>query len=207
MNLTVVAPLGHVPGEHEAVIRMLKEGLNNYHLRKPGLSVQEMQEWVSKIPPELRRRITVHAPLTTAMQIGVGGMHLRESDRAGLTDGDLDSIIDRAGQEGLRVTASVHSVNAALSVPSQLHYVFLSQAFDSKSKPGLKGSIASWNLPELRPCKIYALGGVTPDNVAQVASYGVDGIAVLGAVWHGSADPLSNFKALQKACQGVAQPS
>ncbi len=207
MNIAVIAPLGHVPGEHENVIRLLDAGLPYYHLRKPGLNVGDMQAWVQKIPEEYRRRITLHAPLTTALELGVGGMHLRESDRAGFSNEDLETIIDRAETEGLRVSASVHSPQAALSISDKMLYVFLSQAFSSASKPDLSGSIQDWNFPAQRPCKIYALGGVQPENIAKVAEYGLDGVAVLGAVWHGKNDPLSNFIRIREACQQIAQPS
>jgi len=207
MNIAVIAPLGHVPGEHENVIRLLDAGLPYYHLRKPGLNVGDMQAWVQKIPEEYRRRITLHAPLTTALELGVGGMHLRESDRAGFSNEDLETIIDRAETEGLRVSASVHSPQAALGISDKMLYVFLSQAFSSASKPDLSGSIQDWNFPAQRPCKIYALGGVQPENIAKVAEYGLDGVAVLGAVWHGKNDPLSNFIRIREACQQIAQPS
>jgi thiamine-phosphate pyrophosphorylase len=207
MNIAVIAPLGHVPGEHENVIRLLEAGLPYYHLRKPGLNVADMQAWVQKIPAEYRRRITLHAPLTTALELGVGGVHFRESDRAGFSQEDLDAIIDRAETEGLRVSASVHSPEGALSISDKMLYVFLSQAFNSASKPDLTGSIQNWNLPHQRPCKIYALGGVTADNIAKVAEYGLDGVAVLGEVWHGKQDPLSNFTRIREACQQIVQPS
>ncbi len=207
MNIAVIAPLGHVPGEHENVIRLLDAGLSYYHLRKPGLNVSDMYEWIQKIPVDYRKKITLHGPLTSAMELGVGGVHFRESDRAGISAEDVDSLIDRAELEGLRVSASVHSPQAALEISEKLYYVFLSQAFDSPSKPDLKGSIVQWNIPEERPCKVYALGGVNASNIEKVAALGLDGVAVLGSIWHGESDPLSNFKRLQEACRQIAQPS
>ena len=207
MNIAVIAPLGHVPGEHEAVIGMLEAGLAHYHLRKPGLSVSDMQDWVRKIPVPLRSRITLHAPLTTALELEVGGVHFRESDRAGFSQEGFEAVVDRAEMEGLRVSASVHSVDAALCIHDKMLYVFLSQAFDSMSKPGLRGSIDTWNLPESRPCKIYALGGINEANIPHAAACGADGVAVLGAIWHNKKDPVSNFKRLYAACKQIAQPS
>ncbi len=207
MNIAVIAPLGHVHGEHENAILLLEAGLPNYHLRKPRLSVAEMQAWVNKIPLQYRRRITLHAPLTTALELGVGGVHLRESDRAGFSADEIDNIIERAEIEGLRVSASVHTVEDALTISDKLLYVFLSQAFNSESKPQLIGTIENWNLPVHRPCNIYALGGINESNISKAASYGVNGVAILGAVWHGTADPLSNFIRLRDQCKKVAQLS
>jgi len=73
---------------------------------------------------------------------------------------------------------------------------FLSPVFDSISKFGykakynsqeLKEGIASWK--ENHSQKLFALGGVDAENIAELASLGFDGAAVLGAVWH-SPDPV-----------------
>ena len=78
---------------------------------------------------------------------------------------------------------------------------FLSPVFDSISKFGykakyniqeLKEGIAAWRdfqKKENRSQKLFALGGVDSENIAELESLGFDGAAVLGAVWH-SPDPV-----------------
>jgi thiamine-phosphate pyrophosphorylase len=206
MKLAIVSPLGVVPGEQEAVVAMLENGLAHYHLRKPGMTTEQLYTWLEGLPAEYHQRVSVHGPLTIALALEVGGVHLRESDRAGLLDHELDDIIERAEMEGLRLSASVHSVDAALSVSHHFSYVFLSQAFDSNSKP-YPGRIDDWAIPAERPTSIYALGGVTAERVPQVAAKGLDGVAVLSAVWQGESDPLSNFLKLRAACENAVPAS
>lgn len=206
MKLAIVSPMGIVPGEQKAVVEMLENGLTYYHLRKPGMSTDELYGWLEQLPPAYHRRINVHGPLTIALGLGVGGVHFRESDRAGLSESALEGIIDRAEMEDLRLSASVHSVESALSVSSHFLYVFLSQAFDSNSKP-YPGRIEEWDIPEERPTSIYALGGVTAERIPEVAAKGLDGVAVLSAVWNGSGKPLKNFLELKTACQNAVAAS
>jgi len=78
---------------------------------------------------------------------------------------------------------------------------FLSPVFDSISKFGykakynhqeLKDGIAAWRdfqKKENLSQKLFALGGVAAENIAELASLGFDGAAVLGAVWH-NPDPV-----------------
>ena len=78
---------------------------------------------------------------------------------------------------------------------------FLSPVFDSISKFGykakynnqeLKEGILVWRdfqKKENRSQKLFALGGVAAENIAELEGLGFDGAAVLGAVWH-SPDPV-----------------
>jgi len=80
----------------------------------------------------------------------------------------------------------------------------LSPVFDSISKFGykakynsqeLKEGILAWRdfqKKENRSQKLFALGGVDAENIAELAELGFDGAAVLGAVWH-HPDPVEAF--------------
>jgi len=51
-----------------------------------------------------------------------------------------------------------------------------------------------------RPQKLFALGGVEAENIAELASLGFNGAAVLGAVWH-SPDPVEALLEILNRCQ------
>jgi thiamine-phosphate pyrophosphorylase len=59
-----------------------------------------------------------------------------------------------------------------------------------------------------RHTSVFALGGMTVENMAQVRALGFDGAAVLGAVWQ-AADPQTAFQALQAESEALrrATPS
>jgi thiamine-phosphate pyrophosphorylase len=74
---------------------------------------------------------------------------------------------------------------------------FLSPVFDSISKFGykakynsqeLKEGIATWKKNHSQ--KLFALGGVAAENIAELESLGFDGAALLGTVWH-NPDPVA----------------
>jgi len=53
-----------------------------------------------------------------------------------------------------------------------------------------------------RHTSVFALGGVTMENMAQVRALGFDGAAVLGAVWQ-AADPVAAFLLLQAKSEAL----
>ncbi len=89
----------------------------------------------------------------------------------------------------------------------------LSPVFDSISKFGykagfnkqeLKDGIAAWKSfqkEENRTQKLFALGGVEAENIAELAELGFDGAAVLGAVWH-NPDPVGALEEIINRCLG-----
>jgi thiamine-phosphate pyrophosphorylase len=92
---------------------------------------------------------------------------------------------------------SAHSFDELQKIGEDAKVCFLSPVFDSISKLGykskfskqeLKEGIAAWkNFHHSQ--KLFALGGVEADNIAELAELGFDGAAVLGNVWH-SSDPV-----------------
>jgi thiamine-phosphate pyrophosphorylase len=97
---------------------------------------------------------------------------------------------------------SAHSFEELKKINADI--CFLGPVFDSISKFGykskfssqeLKDGIAAWRdfqKKENRSQKLFALGGVATENIAELAALGFDGAAVLGAVWH-STDTVEAF--------------
>jgi len=99
---------------------------------------------------------------------------------------------------------SAHSFEE-LKKNSDAEICFLSPVFDSISKTGYKAGfskqelregIAAWKIfqkKENRSQKLFALGGIKTDNLAEIAELGFNGAAVLGAVWR-NPNPVKAWK-------------
>jgi thiamine-phosphate pyrophosphorylase len=99
---------------------------------------------------------------------------------------------------------SAHSFEELKKTSENADICFLGPVFDSISKFGykskfsrqeLKEGIAAWKTApkkKERSQKLFALGGVSAENIAELAEFGFDGVAVLGAVWH-NPDPVEAF--------------
>lgn len=79
-------------------------------------------------------------------------------------------------------------------------YAFISPFFPSISKKGYgKGStvMQEVRMRKNRDVKLIALGGINADTIPSVLDAGVDGVALLGAVWEND-QPLEAFKKCKK---------
>jgi len=96
---------------------------------------------------------------------------------------------------------SAHSFEELERISESAKICFLGPVFDSISKFGyktkfskdeLKEGIADWKIFH-RLHKLFALGGIDAENIAEAAKLGFDGAAVLGAVWH-NPDPVGAWE-------------
>ena len=94
---------------------------------------------------------------------------------------------------GARIGRSVHNAADALEAEADgADFGLLGTIYDSESHPGRRGAgatlIASTTAQTVLP--LIAIGGVTPERIAEVAAAGAHGGAVLGGVWR-AADPVA----------------
>lgn len=171
--IVITLPDAEVADEARRITAMLDSGaVHRVHLRKPGLSAEELGRLVEAIPQRLHCRLTLHScPELTHRYPGLG-YHFSASRP------------EVRPSEGM-VSRSCHTpAEAALWAP-RVDYVTLSPVFDSISKQGYCAALFD---PEaereaLRAGHVVALGGVTPDKFPGLRSRGYSGAAMLGHAW------------------------
>ncbi|MDE7136172.1 MAG: thiamine phosphate synthase [Muribaculaceae bacterium] len=167
-------------GEQEAVVSILKSGEYwRLHIRKPEADEESLRALIEAIPREYYSKISLHDRFDLAVEYGLGGIHLNSRSPRPIE-----------GWAGL-VSRSIHSKDEIDQTGED--YVFLSPIFPSVSKRGYKGD---FNLADLKPKlndRIFALGGVTPERITELESYGFTGAAMLGCLWNRPID-LDAFK-------------
>lgn len=166
-------------GEAQAIERLLgKGGFWRVHVRKPGCTAEEVEQLLQAIPQKYYPQLSIHDHLDLAGKYGLGGVH-------------LNSRCSQApeGWQGL-VSRSLHSIAEIGSSPYD--YAFLSPVYDSISKPGYHSAFSLSDLKGRVDSKIFALGGVEPDKLAELADAGFGGAAMMGCLWRADVD-LSKF--------------
>ncbi len=184
-----------LPGEAEAVTALLEAGAWRVHVRKPAAGSDSIARLLEHIPAALYSRISLHDHHELAARFGVGGVHLNSRN---------PSVPDGFG--GM-VSRSCHSISELSQYGPVCDYMFLSPVFDSISKSGYT---SRFSLEEIRRrivagsdvatarmdvmssdgnCRsvdwgrVFALGGVCPDNIRLLEETGFGGAAVLGYLW------------------------
>lgn len=195
MRIIVISAPDFLPGEAEAVTALLEAGAWRVHVRKPAAGSDSIARLLEEFPQCYRSRLSLHDHHELAENCGVGGVHLNSRN---------PSAPDGFG--GL-VSRSCHSISELSQYGPVCDYMFLSPVFDSISKSGYT---SRFSLEEIRRrivagsdvatarmdvmssdgnCRsvdwerVFALGGVCPDNIRLLEETGFGGAAVLGYLW------------------------
>ena len=198
MKIAVLSPEHDDPREIAVLDGMLSLGLERYHVRKPGISAEQLSAWLKKLPAAWRPHLVLHQNHELVAEFGLGGRHWRDDGNVPLRPTPRIGFTSRSCHDlaGLRLALRRYDA------------VFFGPVFPSLSKPGHlpRGEIAASKLtallggrsPAERRTSVMALGGVTTERLAQILALGFDGVGVLGAVWQ-APDPIVAFFELQAA--------
>ena len=172
------------PGEADMVNTLFANGMQRLHLRKPGASEEEMAEWIGRIDLPFRQRIIVHDHHRLLRTMGLGGIHLNARN----PEAPAWFSAERQKRRSVTLSRSCHSLEEIAQWKGVCDYLFLSPIFDSISKGGYTSAFTRETLLQayhdgLFSKPVYALGGVSADNIRSIYDYGLAGAAVIGSLW------------------------
>ena len=139
-------------------------------------------------------RLLANDRIDLALAAGLDGVHLRErSLPAAVARGLLPA--------GRLIGVSVHTEETARAVAPDADYLVVGTVFATSSHPGRPGggsALVQRAAAAAGSRPVIAIGGITPERVAEVLAAGAHGVAVLSGVWS-AADP-------EAAVQGYLEP-
>jgi thiamine-phosphate pyrophosphorylase len=190
-ELIVITSPTTIPDEAKLIIDLFKVGLKKLHVRKPGFSKKELEEFISRIPKKYRRRLVLHSHYSLASQFSVGGIHLTERTKT-------KSLPPAYNKRKHSLSASFHSLNDIVRARRNYDYILLSPIFDSISKAKYK---SAFRLEELevflhKHSNVIALGGIDHKTLRLAQLAGFKGAALLGYIWQ-SRNPVKAFEKLR----------
>lgn len=168
--------------------------VDRLHLRFPNKNAAD----VYRITDELlkrgakRDRLVVHDRLDIALLLDVPTVQL------GYRSPPVAVVRRRFPQ--LTLGVSVHSVHEAVQASQQgADYVLYGHVFETASKAGLppQGLASLQEVVRRVPIPVVAIGGITPERLADVAKTGAQGVAVQSGIFQAE-DPLQAAKKFQQ---------
>lgn len=190
--ILVITPETIAPNESEIINQMFHDGLDLLHIRKPWIGQEEMNDFISGINEQFHRQLVLHNHYDLGTDYGISRFHFREEDRK---EGKYKPFMN-----GSKISTSVHEITTYNALGKEWEYAFISPFFPSISKKGygiestVIESLKERNNPHV---KLVALGGIYSGNIQEVSELGVDGVALLGAIWE-SDEPLNMFRKCRK---------
>lgn len=190
MKPIVISNPTNISNEHSLLNSLFDEGLEYFHLRKPGFTSQEMEAYLLKISPIHFSKIILHSHHELVDKYLLKGKHK--------TAANLN-----AGSNNTYISTSFHTLEEMKNCDKNYEYVFLSPVFESISKQGYKSNFSSEELNNYFSSltknstffhqEVIALGGINQHNALKALKMGFEGIAVLGSIWL-SDKPVQTFR-------------
>jgi thiamine-phosphate pyrophosphorylase len=192
MKLIVISAPEKVEKEHELINALFEQGLKTFHLRKPGYTINEMQDFLKAIHPQYLRRISIHSHYELMGKYNLAGIHLTGDHLKSMPADSLKEIYNVARKKNLKISGSVHSLEDFSNLSFNYDYVFLSPVFNSISKRGYLSNLSLHEISQLLEkmkrnnirTKVIALGGIDENKTKKIIEMNFDGAAILGAVWN-----------------------
>jgi len=158
-----------------------------------GALLDAARELVSALPPSCR--LIVNDRADVALLAGAAGVHVGQDD---LSPAAARQVVGPDRIVGLS-THTVEQVDAANLAP--VDYLAFGPVFATMTKADREAVVGYEGLREARrrtARPLVAIGGITPENAAQVIEAGADSIAVIGG-WLGADDIAPRLEEFRRA--------
>lgn len=200
MKLVIMTKSTFFVEEDKILSSLFDEGLDNLHLFKPGASPMFSERLLTLLPEDYYRKITVHDHYYLKQEYDLAGIHI-DNPSAALPEG-YKGKYSRTCTDFLQLK----------EMKKKSQYVFLKNIFDCIE---FKDEKSSFSLNQLELAakeglidkKVYALGGMSLENVKIAKALGFGGIVICGDLWnrfdiHNERDykeVINHFEKLRKA--------
>lgn len=179
MRRIAITPSQITTDEPGQICEILDSNWDMVHLRHPSASLSEMRQLIESIPQRLHCRLRLHGHFQLLNEFNLGGIQLNH--RCAAIPDNYSGAMSR----------SCHTIDELAQYAADCDYMTLSPIFDSISKPGYRGRFDADRLSMIPKGKVIALGGITPDKIADIRQYPFAGYAVLGYLFDA---PTSEFR-------------
>jgi len=175
MKLIALTSPSFFEGEVNFLDFLATEGVDLIHFRKPDAPIDDCERIIANISHHCKAKTVVHQHFSLATKYGLHGIHINRRNPS----------IPPFHQGS--VSRSCHTLDEVQAYKASCDYVFLSPIFDSISKRGYRSAFTDNMLTEAANRgvideKVYALGGISCDNICQLCVWRFGGAAMLGSI-------------------------
>lgn len=185
--MIVISSPKAIKNEIEIIQNLFQEGMQRFHIRKPDLSKNELEDFIDAIGLEYHDKIVLHNFLLKNCCV----LNYHISDWKSV---DFNLFQDK------NISTSIHSIDEFNQLTKNWNYAFLSPVFESISKVNYGRNSNILETVQYRTnfkTELIALGGIKEDTIKLALDSGFDNVALLGAIWLAE-NPIQKFKKCQK---------
>lgn len=202
MKLVIMTKSSFFVEEDKILNALFDEGLEALHLYKPASLPLYAERLLTLLPDDVHRYITVHEHFYLKDEFELAGIHISQPS-GGVPE----------GYKG-KITRTCQQLEHVKEAKKNAKYVFLCNIFNGIE---FQDKTASFTMSELEKAAkhglidkhVYAMGGMTLDNIHVAKELGFGGVVICGDIWnrfdiHNQNDYrelISHFSKLRKATE------
>ena len=176
MKLVIMTKSTFFVEEDKILTTLFDEGMDNLHLFKPGSTPLYAERLLSLIPEDYYRKITVHDHFYLKNEYDLAGIHLDSPD--------TEIPNNYKGKIGRTCT----DIQMLKEMKKKSSCVFLKNIFDCIEFSEEKKTFTQQQLEDaadrgLIDRHVYALGGMSLDNIRMAKTLGFGGVVICGDLW------------------------
>lgn len=182
----------------------IKSGITAFQLREKDTDYEHFKQLAEKIKPICEKYgvlFIINDNVKLCKEVDAHGVHLGQDDL------DISSARQLLGDKIIGVSA--HNLNEAVAAERNgADYLGSGAAFVTSTKPDA-GAISKQTLSEIThgvKIPVVAIGGISESNILELCGLGLDGAAVVSAVFAAKDIPLA-VRSLKEKAALVAQSS
>lgn len=175
--------------EDKILSALFDEGLDILHVNKPELDLVYAERLLSLLPQRILDRIVVHQHYFLKKEFDLKGIHI---------DRPTDPVPDGMRRHVSRSTPNIGDLKV---MKKECDYVMLHSLYDSLHDE-VKASLSEEEMRDARKAglidkHVYALGGMSLENISRAKDFGFGGVVICGDLWNRfSIQHEVNFKGL-----------
>lgn len=189
---------------YEQVEQALQGGVTTLQLREKNLSDEEFLKEAMEIKELCKKYnvpLIINDNVEVAIKCGADGVHVGQEDM------EASKVREKVGRDMI-IGVSAHNVEEARrAVSNGANYLGVGAVFststkddvDVLSKETLKEICLAVDVP------VVAIGGINQDNIVELKGTGVDGVAVVSAIFS-SENIVEASKKLRKLSEEMVRP-
>lgn len=189
---------------YEQVEQALQGGVSTLQLREKNLSDEEFLKEAMEIKELCKKYnvpLIINDNVEVAIKCGADGVHVGQEDM------EASKVREKVGPE-IIIGVSAHNVEEARrAVSNGADYLGVGAVFNTSTKDDVdvlkKETLKEICLAVKIP--VVAIGGINQDNILELKGTGVDGVAVVSAIFS-SENIVETCKKLRKLSEEMVRP-
>lgn len=204
MKIVVYAIPYEISNETIKLNQLFDLGLEEFHLRKPGYSRKQIEEYILSVDKRHHNKIVLHQYFSLAKKYHLKGIHVSPKYFSGLFGKLRKNIF--FSSTSLKFSSTVTELKDLTALDGQFDEIHLGPLFRKFSEQNILETFEAFKLKSTLAkieTRVLGMGGVCLKSIKKLNNLGLEGVVLQSSIWK-SEDIVNAYSSF--ALQYSSQP-